>query len=133
MSIRKIFILFFSMHSFYALAIWDETGRSIDGVAYVDVASIQRNGTVARITTLLDLFQPNSTKNGIPYRSMQSINDYDCKNILTSTAQITTYSKGMASGNVLFSHNYEPKWKPFPQDGSDIIHYKIACGLRVKK
>ena len=112
---------------------WDETGRSNDGIAYVDVATIQRNGAVARITTLMDFYKPSSTTSNKTYRSVKSVMDYDCQKMQMSTSQITAYSNQMSSGDIVFNYNYAAKWNSFSNDGSDIIHYKIACGIRVKK
>ncbi len=133
MLVKKLIIGLFSISSCFAFAGWDETGRSIDGIAYVDVATIQRNGAVARIATLMDFYKSSSTNGNKTYRSVKSVMDYDCQKMQMSTSQITAYSNQMSSGEIIFNYSYAAKWNSFSSDGSDIIHYKIACGIRVKK
>lgn len=133
MAVKKVFLSILMMTNFLAFAGWDETGRSNDGVAYVDVSSIRKNGSVVRISTMMDFYQPTNVKGGKSYSSVISLMEYDCQKVQKSLAILTAYSNKMASGQVVFSHNYSTNWKSFSNDGSDIIFYKIACGLMVKK
>ena len=125
-------LLFFIFTMAYANAGWDETGRSIDGVSYVDVSTILSRNGISRITTLMD-FLTQKSANGTTHLSTKSILEFDCQRKLVSTAQLTLYSNHMARGDIVFTHNYTPKWNSFSDNGSDILHYKIACGLVVKK
>ncbi len=129
-----------SMTSVFALLIpslsfagWDDIGKSNDSIAYVDVTSIRKIGNIARIEVLLDFYTPRNVSGGKPYLSWKEVNDYDCQKQLVSTAQISAFGSRMAKGEVIFSSNYPQKWKSISSDGYEILSYKIACGLLVKK
>lgn len=116
-----------------ALAGWDETGRSESSIAYVDVATIKRNGGTASMDSLLDKFKQTQIGSDRPYSSIKTTASYNCDNRSMQVLSTTYYSGRMGQGAVARQFGADSKWTSITPDGAEILSWKIACGLVVKK
>ncbi len=116
-----------------ALAGWNETGRSDSNIAYVDVSTIKRNVSTASMDSLLDKFSPTQIGSDRPYSSIKTTASYNCDNRSMQVVSTTYYAGRMGQGVVVRQFGAESKWNSITPDGADILSWKIACGLVVKK
>lgn len=99
---------------------------------YVDPATIQKNGMVAKMWVLLNLDTPD-TSFGKPVLSLKTQKEYDCAGERIRDLSMSAHSGKMGGGNVVTSDaGSEPgKWEPFRHDSSGEKQWRVACGLVV--
>lgn len=132
-NLSSIIFIAASLGTAPALAGWNQTGRSDSSTAYVDVATIRRTGSIASMDSLLDQFSPTQIGSDRPYSSIKTTASYNCDNRSMQVVSTTYYSGRMGQGVVARQFGAESKWNSISADGADILSWKIACGLVVKK
>jgi len=109
-----------------AMAAWVEVGSNEITTIYVDQATIQRDGKLAKMWHLTD-FKRVKKDIGEPYMSMKDQYEYDCKEEKMRRRASIQYSKNMGDGKKVYNDSYTTKWKPVPPDSGLEVLWKFAC------
>jgi len=88
-------------------AAWEEVVTGVSGdVAYIDPATIKKDGSIRRVWGLTDLANP--TSEGI--LSRRYLREIDCKNERTRILTISGHSKAMGDGVTLGINAEAQSW-----------------------
>ncbi len=126
---KVILMMVLAVVSNSAMAEWVNVGNNENLTVYVDPATIQRTGNMAKMWHLTD-FKTANKDMGEAYLSTKDQNEYDCKEVKSRRRASSQHSKNMGSGKVVYSDSYTTKWKPVPPDSGIEIMWKFACTKR---
>jgi len=134
MRLMKILLGFFIvqmlLRSGAVFAEWTQIGESTDYTGYVDISTIQREGSLAKMWDLMDYKTP---RRGLSFSflSQQGQSEYDCKLKTMRVMSFAWFSGNLGNGAIL--HNSianlaTQKWNlVIPNSTSDAL-WNIACG-----
>ncbi|TAN77789.1 MAG: hypothetical protein EPN14_07310 [Gallionella sp.] len=123
---KAVFMILLAVVSGSAMAEWFEVGSNEITAIYVDPATIQRSGNMAKMWHLVD-FKRVKKDMGDPYRSTKDQNEYDCKEEKLRRRAFSQHAENMGGGKVVYSDTFTTKWKPVPPDSGTQILWKFAC------
>lgn len=123
---KVILMMLLTVVSNSAMAEWIDVGSNENMTIYVDPATIQRAGNMAKMWHLTD-FKTENKDMGEAYLSTKDQNEYDCKEAKLRRRASSQHSKNMGSGKVVYSDTYTTRWKPVPPDSGTEIMWKFAC------
>ncbi len=112
-----------------AFAAWVEVEKFEDNTrVFVDPASAQRSGDIARVTHLVRWGEVQADE-GIPvYRSTVVHSTYDCEKKLEKFISSMAYSGTMGNGTeVLEDDNAAPDWYSISPDSMEEKLWQAAC------
>jgi len=109
-----------------AMAEWKDVGSNENTTIYVDPATIQKSGNMAKMWHLTDFRTPQKDM-GEEYMSAKDQNEYDCKEAKSRRRAYSQHSKNMGGGKVVYSDTFTTRWKPVPPDSGVEILWKFAC------
>lgn len=123
---KVILMVLLAVVSNGAMAEWVNVGSNETTAIYVDPATIQRSGNMAKMWHLTD-YKTASKDMGEAYLSTKDQNEYDCKEVKSRRRASSQHSKNMGGGKVVYSDSYTTKWKPVQPDSGIEILWKFAC------
>ena len=123
---KVILMLLLTVVSNSAMAEWVDVGSNEYTTIFVDPASIQRDGNMAKMWHLTD-FKTAQKDMGDKYLSTKDQNEYDCKEVKLRRRASSQHSENMGKGKVVYSDSYTTRWKPVPPDSGIEIMWKFAC------
>ena len=134
MRLMKILMWFFSVQmllgSGAVFAEWTQIGESTDYTGYVDISTIQREGSLVKMWDLMDYKTP---RRGLSFSflSQQGQNEYDCKLKTMRVMSFAWFSGNLGDGRILHNSTANPstqKWNlVLPLSTSEAL-WNIACG-----
>jgi hypothetical protein len=114
-----------------AHAEWSRVGasnRANDAFTlYVDPATIQREGKLARIWDLQD-FRAAQTVDGEKYLSEKTQIEFDCETKKARVLAIIDCAGPMGTGKVVYSDADRSEWTPVGANTLGEAEWKVACG-----
>jgi hypothetical protein len=126
---KVILMILLSVISSNAMAGWAKVGSNENATIYVDAATIQRTGNMARMWQLID-FKTTKKDMGEAYLSTKDQNEYDCNEKKLRRRAFSEHSKNMGDGEVVYSDSFTSKWKLVtPESGIQVL-WETACGKR---
>ncbi len=124
---RNLTMLFLlALASADALAQWSEVGKTPEALVYIDRASIERQGGVARMVDIFD-FTAAQQVEGKSYLSLQSLAEYDCIERRTRPLRIIAFSKNMGEGSVASSLETPGPWEHVAPASMEQELWRLAC------
>lgn len=126
---KVILMMLLAVVSNSAMAEWVDVGSNENITIFVDPASIQRDGNMAKMWHLTDFKTPQKDM-GEKYLSTKDQNEYDCKEVKLRRRASSQHSENMGKGKVVYSDSYTTRWKPAPPDSGIEIMWKFACAKR---
>jgi len=126
---KVILMLLLAVVSNSAMAEWVDVGSNENITIFVDPASIQRDGNMAKMWHLTD-FKTAQKDMGDKYLSTKDQNEYDCKEVKVRRRASSQHSGNMGKGKVVYSDSFTTRWKPVPPDSGLEIMWKFACVKR---
>lgn len=123
---RVVLVTLFTIVSNSAMAAWVDVGSNESTTIYVDSATIQRAGNMAKMWHLTDFRTPQKDM-GDAYLSTRDQNEYDCKEAKSRRRASSQHSGKMGAGKVVYSDTYTTRWRPVPPDSGLEILWKFAC------
>ena len=128
--LRRFFLLQMLLGSGAVFAEWTQIGESIDYTGYVDLATIQRTGSVAKMWDLMDYKTPRRGL-GLSFLSQQGQSEYDCKSKKMRVMSFAWFSGNLGNGQILHNSTANlstQKWNlVLPLSTSEAL-WNIACG-----
>lgn len=125
--IRRLFLFFvlFGMTNL-ALAEWTRVNGDENGVQYIDLGKLKRNGDLVKIHTAVD-YKDQRRLSGRVFSSAAIQEEYDCKRRLRRTLFVSAYSGNMASGVEVLQDFKVTDWQAIPAGSSGALLLKVAC------
>lgn len=105
------------------IAEWVKVSETEDEVVYIDPTTIRKDGNLRRVWELQDLKQRD--KDG--EMSRRAFIEYDCKEDRLRILSLSTHSKSMALGRVIFSESGTSPWDFVPPRTISAKRLKIVC------
>ncbi len=128
--LRRFFLLQMLLGSGVVFAEWTQIGESIDYTGYVDLATIQRTGSVVKMWDLMDYKTPRRGL-GLSFLSQQGQSEYDCKSKKMRVMSFAWFSGNLGNGQILHNSTANlstQKWNlVLPLSTSEAL-WNIACG-----
>jgi hypothetical protein len=106
---------------------WAAEDAAMGMTVYVEPASINKTGNVAKMSSMLD-FRAAQVRAGYKFLSQKEQGEYDCKEEKSRVLSFARTSKNMADGATVFSDNAPSKWSPVVPGSAGEILWAIACG-----
>ena len=102
-----------------------KVNEAIGAALYMDTSQVAREGDTIKAWTLVDyLKQPWMGQ----YRSVKTLDEFQCKGQLTRTLEWLTFSGAMGSGERLGGPLKDPEWKNVEPGTLQGEKWKILCG-----
>jgi hypothetical protein len=128
---KRLTILMLLMVSTPLFAEWTAVGGSTDQTAYVDLATIRKQGSKVKIWHLLDFKTAIQIHKGDEkYLSMISLSQFDCEEETDTPLGLSLYSGKMGRGKVIYTDSVKDEPAQIPPGSIIQIILKIACGKR---
>ena len=127
---KFILFLVLALSGSSAFAEWVKVGGSIDGSTtdYVDRATIKHNGDKVKMWVMKDS-KTTAKFNGVKFRSILGLSEYNCANEKLRTIQLTAYSGSMGKGQPVWVEDGGSNgWEVIAPGTSGNVMWKIACG-----
>jgi len=94
---------------------------------YLDPQSVRKAAAKAKVWTMTDYTEYQSTPGGVQYKSIMAQHEYDCKEGIWRTVLLTAYKQGMAEGRVVHAEKQPSSWAPVIPDTSADVKFKLVC------
>ena len=128
--LRRFFLLQMLLGSGAVFAEWTQIGESIDYTGYVDLATIQRTGSVVKMWDLMDYKTPRRGL-GLSFLSQQGQSEYDCKSKKMRVMSFAWFSGNLGNGQILHNSTANlstQKWNLVLALSTSEALWNIACG-----
>jgi hypothetical protein len=134
MRLMKILLRFFIVQMLLGngavFAAWTQIGESKDYTGYVDISTIQREGSLVKMWDLMDYKTPRRGL-GFLFLSQQGQSEYDCKLKTMRVMSFAWFSGNLGNGVILHKSTANlatQKWiSVLPQSTSEAL-WNVACG-----
>lgn len=120
---RIILYLLIAFVAAPAWAEWVAVSESNDLIAYIEPASIRKNGNFRKVWQVQNLKQRD--EHGAMSRRL--LIEYDCKDERFRVLLTSTHSEPMAAGKTLVSSDEPSGWTPFRPDTPAEDTLEIVC------
>ena len=111
-----------------AWADWVKVLEGAERTYYLDPASVQRNATLSRVWTLMDLKKQASSG----AMSRKALQEFDCDEKRDRILSISEHSWPMAGGTIFFVDNTERAWRSTAPGTVNEHIRKIVCGTTAR-
>jgi hypothetical protein len=124
---KFLLMLVLTVASSNAMAEWVKVSEIEDTSFYFNHSTIHKEGDKVKMWALMDYKTAKQTIDGKLYFSDMSQEEYDCKKVLRRTLYLSTYSKNMRRGNIVFSSTLVGQWVHIPPNSIIEDLWNIAC------
>ena len=123
--IAAVIILMLSQSS--AWAGWQLSGETRESILYIDLDTIEKNGSLVKADSFQDFHKMQSLA-GQPYLASKTRSEYDCAKNVMRQIEFSIFPENMGSGGALFTENKIQDWIPVQAGSSAEALWKNACG-----
>ena len=106
---------------------WVSVGMSDAAVYGIDRASIEKDGPLRRVWTMLDYREPQKTSQGKAYLSSRALMEMECAKRQVRTRSMSLYSGHNLSGEALTSEGIFDQWQAVPPNSPVFTMFKVVC------
>jgi hypothetical protein len=106
---------------------WVSLGLVDLGTYGIDRASIEKDGAVRRVWTMLDYREPQKTSQGKTYLSSRALMEMDCVKKQVRTRSIALYSGHHLAGDSLTSEGIFDAWQALAPNSPVFTMFKVVC------
>jgi len=106
---------------------WVNIGITDSVVFGIDRASLERDGNVRRVWSMLDYRQPQKNSQGKTYLSSRMLLEFDCLHKQARSRSLAIYSGAHLSGEALTSEGVIAEWQPVPPSSPVFTIMQHAC------
>jgi len=127
-SYKFLVCLCLSTLSGYALASdWVSLGLADHATYGIDRASIEKDGQLRRVWTMLDYREPQKSSQGKTYRSSRALMEMECAKHQVRTRSMSLYSAQHLGGEALTSEGVFDQWQAVPPNSPVATMFKVVC------
>ena len=106
---------------------WVNIGMTDSVVFGIDRASLEHDGNVRRVWSMLDYRQPQKNSQGKTYMSSRMLLEIDCAHKQARSRSLAIYSGAHLSGEALTSEGVIAEWQPVPPSSPVFTIMQHAC------
>lgn len=106
---------------------WVAEDAAIGITVYIDPATINKAGDMAKMSSLID-FHSALGNTERKYLSQKEQGEYDCRDTKSRTLAFSRTRKNMATGEVVYSDNTPSRWVPVVPGSAGEVLWDYACG-----
>jgi hypothetical protein len=106
---------------------WVSIGMTDDVVFGIDRASLERDGHVRRVWSMLDYRQPQKNSQGKSYLSSRMLLEIDCTQKQARSRSLAIYSGARLGGDMLTSEGVIAEWQPVPASSPVFTIMRHVC------
>jgi len=125
MNLRTLLLAILALVSGQAAGEWERLGTSGEPAVYFDPGSISRGDGKVKMLTLLDHKTPISNLRGWIYRSVKTVNEFDCTRE-RRRAVFSALHFGQMGGGIVVG-NERSGWVRVEPGDRDEALWKLAC------
>jgi hypothetical protein len=127
-SYKFLVCLCLSTLSGFALAAdWVSLGLADHATYGIDRASIEKDGQLRRVWTMLDYREPQKSSQGKTYRSSRALMEMECAKHQVRTRSMSLYSGHHLSGEALTSEGIFDQWQAVTPNSPVATMLKLVC------
>lgn len=108
---------------------WTPFHESSDSSIYLDLSRIKRVGSLARLWVLINYFQ-DQTVEGVTYRSIVKLTEYDCKEEKSRDLTWTAYKRSAGLGDDVVTADSVGEWSYGRPGSIRDVESQIACSSK---
>jgi hypothetical protein len=97
------------------------------GTYGIDRASIEKDGSVRRVWTMLDYRDPQKSAQGKTYLSSRALMEMECVKKQVRTRSMALYSGHHLGGDALTSEGTFDQWQAVPPNSPVFTMFKVVC------
>jgi hypothetical protein len=124
---RLVSALLLAAFSCGAAAEWVIVNDTDEYIAYVDPATISRDGDRVRMSDLIDLKSPRPSPRGNLHASSRSLGEFDCQDPRMRPLVFTLHSAQMGDGDIVEDVAISGGWLPVAPGTLLDILWQFAC------
>jgi len=106
---------------------WVSLGLADIGTYGIDRASIEKDGSVRRVWTMLDYREPQKSAQGKTYLSSRALMEMECVKKQVRTRSMALYSGHHLGGDALTSEGIFDQWQAVPPNSPVFTMLKVVC------
>jgi hypothetical protein len=106
---------------------WVSLGLADHATYGIDRASIEKDGQLRRVWTMLDYREPQKSSQGKTYRSSRALMEMECAKHQVRTRSMSLYSGQHLGGEALTSEGVFDKWQAVPPNSPVATMFKVVC------
>ena len=106
---------------------WISVGMSDSAVYGIDRSTIEKDGHLRRLWSMLDYRQPQKNSLGKTYLSSRMLMEIDCQQKLGRSRSLAIYSGAHLSGEMLTSEGVIADWQPIPPSSPVFTMMRHVC------
>jgi hypothetical protein len=106
---------------------WVSIGMTDDVVFGIDRASLEHDGQVRRVWSMLDYRHPQKNSQGKSYLSSRMLLEIDCQHKQARSRSLAIYSGAHLSGDNLTSEGVIAEWQPVPPSSPVFTIMRHVC------
>jgi len=106
---------------------WVSLGLADHATYGIDRASIEKDGQLRRVWTMLDYREAQKTSQGKTYRSSRALMEMECAKHQVRTRSMSLYSGHNLGGEALTSEGISDQWQPLPPNSPVTTMFKVVC------
>jgi hypothetical protein len=106
---------------------WVSLGLADIGTYGIDRASIEKDGSVRRVWTMLDYRDPQKSAQGKTYLSSRALMEMECVKKQVRTRSMALYSGHHLGGDALTSEGTFDQWQAVPPNSPVFTMFKVVC------
>ena len=106
---------------------WVNIGMTDNVVFGIDRASLEHDGHVRRVWSMLDYRQPQKNSQGKSYLSSRMLLEIDCQHKQARSRSLAIYSGAHLSGEALTSEGVIAEWQPVPPSSPVFTIMRHVC------
>ena len=106
---------------------WVSLGLADHATYGIDRASIEKDGELRRVWTMLDYREPQKSSQGKTYRSSRALMEMECAKHQVRTRSMSLFSGHHLSGEALTSEGVFDQWQAVPPNSPVATMFKVVC------
>lgn len=125
--IRQIALVLLCFLSGKANAEWINVAMYRNITLYVESDTVRKKGSMVKMWSMLDL-KVADTLDGASYKSIKTLNEFDCKGELNRMLYSSYHTENMGEGDAFSINSVPSEMMPVPPSSGNSVLWKIACG-----
>ena len=106
---------------------WVALGLADIGTYGIDRASIEKDGNMRRVLTMLDYREPQRSAQGKTYLSSRALMEMECVKRQVRTRSMALFSGHNLGGESLTSEGIFDQWQAVPPHSPVFTMFKVVC------
>ncbi len=108
---------------------WISIGMSDSAVYGIDRSSVEKDGHIRRVWSMMDYRQPQKNSLGKTYLSSRMLMEIDCQQKLGRSRSLAIYSGARLGGEILTSEGVIAEWQAIPPSSPVFTIMRHVCEI----